>query len=361
MDRGQGRLTVCSRFLHRHFLGLLFATYVAATIAPASGLFVAAQGVRAHAFNRDCHLSAPAMMLGVLLFAAGLGVQGESLRGILRRPLALGLGFLATLIVPIAVVLILAEAMAYWHSPTEARDVILGLAVVAAMPVAGSSAGWTRAADGDAALSLGLILLSTLLSPLTTPLALDAAGALAHVGVDGELARLAGANAAGLFLTAWVVVPIVLGIVCRWLVGGERVDSAGPVIKLSTSLVLLALCYVNASTCLPGAAAEPDWDFLLLVAAAVTLTSGVAFATGFGVARAVGAGPAQRVALVYGVGMANNGAGLSLAAGALSGCPMALLPVVAVNLVQHVIAGVASWRMRISDSEASSSTVESYS
>ena len=50
-------------------------------------------------------------------------------------------------------VLILAEAMAYWHSPTEARDVILGLAVVAAMPVAGSSAGWTRAADGQDGLS----------------------------------------------------------------------------------------------------------------------------------------------------------------------------------------------------------------
>jgi BASS family bile acid:Na+ symporter len=345
MERGQNRLTTCSHFLHRHFVGLLLAAYVVATVAPAGGVWVAAHGLPVHAFARDLHLSAPAMMLGFLLFAAGLGVKGESLRGILRRPLALGIGFLATLSIPIAMVLILAEGMALWHSPAEARDVILGLTIVAAMPVAGSSAGWTRAADGDAALSLGLILLSTFLSPLTTPLVLGTAGALAPGGAGDELARLAGASDAGLFLMAWVVLPVAMGIVCRRLVGGERIDGAGPMMKLITSLVLLALCYVNASSCLPGAAAAPDWDFLLFMLAAVTLTSAAAFATGFGVAKAVGAGPAQRSALVYGVGMANNGAGLSLAAGALSEYPMALLPVVAINLVQHLIAGLASRRM----------------
>lgn len=37
--------------------------------------------------------------------------------------------------------------------------------------------------------------------------------------------------------------------------------------------------------------------------------------------------------------MANNGTGLALAAGSLAGCPMALLPVAAVNLLEHMAAG----------------------
>ena len=345
MDSNHGRLATCSHLLHRHFLGLLLAVYAIATIEPFGGQWVSALGTHTQAFGREWHFSATAAMLGFLLFAAGLGVRGESLRGILRRPTALGIGLLATLTIPVAMVIVLAQLMTMWHSPTEAHDVVLGLAVVAAMPVAGSSAGWTRAADGDAALSLGLILLSTLLSPLTTPLAFGAAGAFNPGGASDELGRLAGAGGAGLFLVAWVVAPIVLGIICRWVVGGRRVDALGSAVKLMTSIVLLTLCYVNASGCLPGAVADPDWDFLVLVLAAVILTSGTAFASGFGVAWAVGAGPAQKAALVYGVGMANNGAGLSLASGALTACPMALLPLVAVNLVQHLIAAVANWRM----------------
>jgi BASS family bile acid:Na+ symporter len=49
--------------------------------------------------------------------------------------------------------------------------------------------------------------------------------------------------------------------------------------------------------------------------------------------------------------MANNGAGLALAAGSLAAFPMALLPVVAVNLLQHLAAGVASSRLERSKLE----------
>ena len=44
--------------------------------------------------------------------------------------------------------------------------------------------------------------------------------------------------------------------------------------------------------------------------------------------------------------MADNRATLALAAIVLAGCPMALLPVVAVNLVQHLAAGWADARLR---------------
>jgi BASS family bile acid:Na+ symporter len=285
-------------------------------------------------------------MLALLLFAAGLAVKGHHLRGVFRRPAALSLGLLASVVVPVLVLLAAAPLLALWPDAAEARDVLVGLAVVAAMPVAGSSAGWARAADGDCALALGLVLVSTLLSPLTTPLALAAAARVAPGDAADALGGLGGAGGASVFLAGWVIVPMVLGLLVRWAVGGARADAAAAPVRVVTSAVLLALCYANASACLPAALGTPDWDFLGLVLGAAGLMCGAAFAVGFGAARCVRADPPGRAALVFGVGMANNGAGLALAAGALTGCPMALVPIVAVNLVQHLGAGWADARLR---------------
>jgi BASS family bile acid:Na+ symporter len=331
-----------SGFLHQNFLWLLVGSYALAGVAPAAGRWLTGLAGTGSLFGHAVRVSVPAAMLGVLLFAAGFAVKGEHLRGVFRRPSALLLGLVASIAVPVLVLLAAAPLLALWHDPAEARDVLVGLAVVAAMPVAGSSAGWSRAADGDCALSLGLVLLSTLLSPLTTPLAFGIAAQFVPGDAGGVLSGLAGDGGAGVFVVAWVVLPTAVGLAARWVVGGARADAAGPWVKRVTAVVLLVLCYANASACLPGVVADPDWDCLVLVTVAAGLMCVTAFAAGFGVARTVRADPARRAALVFGVGMANNGAGLALAAGALAGCPMALLPVVAVNLVQHLAAGWAN-------------------
>jgi BASS family bile acid:Na+ symporter len=338
MDARHGRLAAVNHILHRHFLWLLLAAYALAAVAPDVGRAVG----RTAADVAGARVPAPAAMLGFLLFAAGFGVRAEHLRGVARRPAALGAGFLAGVVVPVVVVAAFAPVLTHWHDPAEATAVLAGLAVVAAMPVAGSSAGWSRAADGDPALSVGLVVASTLLSPVTTPLALRAAAA---AGAGEEVGRLAGAGGAGAFLAGCVVLPVALGLAARWAVGGKRADAAGPALKGASSVVLLALCYTNAAGCLPAVVANPDWDFLALAVVAAGVLSGAAFAAGFGVARAVRADPPGRAALVFGVGMANNGAGLSLAAGGLAAFPAALLPVVAANLVQHLLAGLAGRRL----------------
>jgi BASS family bile acid:Na+ symporter len=332
--------------LHHNFLWLLIGAYALAGIVPSAGRWLASLATTNQLFGSEFRASAPAVMLGVLLFAAGLAVKGEHLSGVFRRPTTLILGLGATIVVPVLVLLAAAPLLALWHDPAEARDVLVGLAVVAAMPVAGSSAGWARAADGDCALSLGLVLLSTVMSPLTTPLALGAAALVAPGDASTALSGLSGAGGAAVFLANWVILPMALGLGVRWIIGGRRADALGAPVKVITSLVLLVLCYSNASACLPTALATPDWDFLALVVSAAALMCAIAFATGFAAARCVRADPARRAALVFGVGMANNGAGLAMAAGALAGFPMALLPIVAVNLVQHLGAGWADAHLR---------------
>jgi BASS family bile acid:Na+ symporter len=48
------------------------------------------------------------------------------------------------------------------------------MVLVASMPIAGSSTAWAQNAKGNLTVSLGLFLLSTTLSPVTTPLLLRA-------------------------------------------------------------------------------------------------------------------------------------------------------------------------------------------
>src|SRR5262249_29208169 len=123
--------------------------------------------------------SLPVIMLACLLFNAGLVVNTAQLGGPVRRPRTLAAGLSANILFPILFILSVAWWMRRWHNFDEAQNVLVGLALVASMPIAGSSTAWSQNSDGDMALSLGLVLGSTFLSPLVTPMALHAVGFVA--------------------------------------------------------------------------------------------------------------------------------------------------------------------------------------
>src|SRR5262249_8179969 len=156
---------------------LLVAAYAAAALAPGPGLWVRNVGFGAvGALGETAAVSLPSVMLALLLFNAGLGVRPDHLRRLARNPLILAAGLLANLSVPLLFPLGASQTLRVWHNPDEVQCILVGLALIASMPVAGSSTAWSQNADGDLVLSLGLVLLSTCLSPLTTPAVLHAAG-----------------------------------------------------------------------------------------------------------------------------------------------------------------------------------------
>lgn len=324
-------------FVHRHFLGLLAGAYLLAAVWPAAG--TAVRHATLFEIGAGTGVSLPVVLLGFLLFNAGLAADVGELGGVVRRPAALLAGVAATVAVPLAVVAGLAAALTGWHDPEEVRCLVAGLGVVAAMPVAGSSAAWSQHAGGSSALSLGLVVASTLLSPVTTPLALavvcPAAAGGAAPGGSGTVT----------FLLVGVVLPSLAGMLVRRLVGGPAVARWQPRLKLAGAVTLLVLCYANATASLPSVVASPDWDYLALVVAAAVVLCGSGFAAGWAVAGLVGAGGPQGRSLVFGLGMTNNGTGLVLAGAALSGVPAAVLPVLTYNLVQHLFAGAVSRRL----------------
>ena len=281
--------------LHRHLLALIVLSYALAAVCPGPGTWL--RDVRiagAAAGGGRLAVSVPALLLSFLLFHAGLRVQFERIREITRRPTVLFVGLFANLAVPLAYIVMILPFLSAWHNADEAGTVVLGLALVAAMPVAGSSTGWAQHSSGDMALSLGLVLMSTLLSPLTTPAAFRLLGAAAPGRLAEELHRLASRDA-GSFLTFWVLVPSVAGILIAAFMGHARAAAVDRRLKPVGPVVLLVLCYSNASACLPQALGTPDWDFLAVTLAFVVGLCLLTFTAGHLLGRLLGAGREERL------------------------------------------------------------------
>jgi BASS family bile acid:Na+ symporter len=152
------------------------------------------------------------------------------------------------------------------------------------------------------------------------------------------------ASGTGWFLLLSVIVPSALGILCNRGVGPHLIQVRS-YLKLANSAVLLLLNYSNAAVSLPQAVADPDPDFLAVTLTITFLLCAVSFAAGWAISQARKTGLPERVSLMFGLGMNNNGTGLVLASMSLADHPRVLLPIIFYNLVQHLGAGVVDFVM----------------
>jgi BASS family bile acid:Na+ symporter len=293
-------------------------------------------------FNAQTKITLPMLLLAVLLLNAGSGAQVSQLRHLLKGPRLVVAGLTANLLIPILFLFAVTRAMHFWHNPEEMQILLVGLALVASMPIAGSSTAWSQNANGNMALSLGLVVLSTLLCPLTTPVVLHWAGWMAQGEYAQGLHELA-THSAGTILVGCVLLPSLVGIMIQRAVGEIRMESAQPVFKMINAASLLLLNYSNAAISLPQAVADPDWDFLAAILGSVGGMCALGFAGGWWVARLLQADQGQRTSLMFGLGLTNNGTGLVLASMVLAGHTRIMLPVILYNLIQHLVAGIVDW------------------
>jgi BASS family bile acid:Na+ symporter len=342
----EGLVARAAEFLHHRLLVLLLASYALAALLPGPGLWLREVSFGTLTLGGEgTRLTLPMALLALLLFNAGVGVHAAQLRQLLRTPGALLAGLAANLFVPVLYILALSWGLYGWVEPAGLQQVLIGLTLVASMPVAGSSAAWSQNANGNLALSLGLVLGSTFLSPLSTPAVLALVGSLARDLQADALAALT-ASGTGAFLALFVLLPSVVGLLTRRLVGEGPAARAKPALKLLNSVVLLVLNYANAAVSLPAVVAAPDWGFLTVALVVVLGLCVGAFASGWVVARLLGAPDDQRTALMFGLGMNNNGTGLVLASVVLGHLPAVMLPLILYTLVQHIVAGCANYLTR---------------
>jgi BASS family bile acid:Na+ symporter len=334
-----------SGFLHHHFLKLLILSYLVAAFLPAPGLWLRERSLGDWRMGpKTIHFLLPSLLLSGLLFNAGLGLKVEQVLRIGRSPAVLVAGLAVNTLVPLLFIAAVAAGMSGWHDRSEVQCILLGLALVASMPVAGSSTSWTQNTNGDLALGLGLVLGSTLLSPFMAPLSLELMSRVTEGEYRGLLLSLGGAGT-GYFLAAFVLCPTILGLLVRQLIANDRWQKLMPAVKSLNTSILLTLCYSNAAVSLPEVVINPDWDFLAATCGIVIVMCVLGFAAGALVSKICRSPGEQRTALMFGLGMNNNGTALVIASLTFAGYPRVLLPVIFYNLVQHLIAGFVA-RMR---------------
>lgn len=152
-----------SHAVHQHFIWWLIGSYAIASLFPGFGLWIRSVSLGdITVFQETTRITLPMLMLSFLLFNGGLGVQTSQLRHLIRSPLVLITGLGANLFLPVAFIFGVTQTMSFWHNPEEVQNLLVGLALVASMPIAGSSTAWAQNANGDLGLSLGLVLGSTI-------------------------------------------------------------------------------------------------------------------------------------------------------------------------------------------------------
>lgn len=340
MSASPSRVAQISHFIHEHFIKLLLACYLIAAVLPVPGLAIRdGSAGTVKLLGEVVKLSCPLLMLSFLLFNAGFGIKASQLKGLKEHPATLIGGMAVNILAPILFILTLYPLTKGWHSQDEIQNILVGLSLIASMPIAGSSTAWSQNANGNLALSVGLVLLSTLLSPIATPLALHTVSFLTTGDYAEDLKEIA-TSGTKLFLTICVIAPVILGLIGRKLLGETRVAAIAPVLKLCNSIVLLTLIYSNSAISLPQVLKNPDWDFLLLILLITGTLCASMFATGYWLSKLCKVNDADRTSLMFALGMSNNGTGLVLAATALSDHPDVLLAIIAYNLIQHLVAGL---------------------
>jgi BASS family bile acid:Na+ symporter len=339
MENRTPTLLALSQFIHHHLLWFLIGAYTFAAVFPAAGLWIRNVNLGEVAvFQTTIHVSLLLLLLATLMFNAGLGVKTSHLTSLWQKSRVMVAGLAANLAIPMLYIFGVTLVMRLWYEPDEAQHILVGLALVAAMPIAGASTAWAQNSNGNLALSLGLVLASTVLSPLITPVALQVFGEMASEEYEAVLQNLA-AYGSGTFLSLWIVLPSMLGLAVRFAVPEARLTAMMPFIKLSNAVVLLLLNYSNGSVSLPQAVADRDVDFLAVTLGITTGLCLTAFASGYGLSRLFKVDQADRVSLMYGLGMNNNGTGLVLASLALGSYPRVMVPIILYNVVQHLVAG----------------------
>jgi len=255
------------------------------------------------------------LFLGIIMFGMGMTLTADDFKAILMKPGAVIIGVLSQYtVMPLAALLIVTA----FNLPPE---IAVGVILVGTCPGGTASNVITYLSRGDVALSVSMTTVSTLLSPLITP--------LFTLWLAGRWIPVA---AGGMFLSILkiVLLPVVLGILLNHFFREQiqRLVRVLPLVSVIAIVVIVGgIIGINAERMLTGAA---------ILVAVVILHNFIGLMTGYSIGRSLQLDEHRRRTLSIEVGMQNSGLALTLAL--LHFTPAAALPA-ALFSVWHNVSG----------------------
>ncbi|MEV3856467.1 sodium-dependent transporter [Streptomyces sp. NPDC050095] len=326
-----------THLLRRHLGWAVCLAYLTALLLPGPGVWLRHPHLVPLGPGRHLSLHTAASLLSLVLFSAGLQVPVRSLARLLRRPGVVLTGVALHLAAPLLIIPPLVFLMRGTPDADGGSGLVTAMILIVAMPVAAGATVWTGKGQGDQPTTVGLVLASTLVSPLTIPLTVRVLAPLLGGGYADTLAAAGRTLHGGFALTA-VVLPCAAGLLCRCLLPGRWAEGLAVRVAPAALVGSLLLTYVNASGALGSFVAHPR---PLLCAAAVTvaaLVCALSFALGRFTARVLHLDAPVASSLTLACGMNNSSASAVLLTTALPDKPHLLLPVLAYGLLQKTAA-----------------------
>lgn len=321
--------------MRHNLLWLLVGCYGLAAVWP--GLGVALRGWNG-AVARFGHVPLSSLvLLATLLFVGALLTDFEQTRYAARHPIALVSSLAAVWVGPALLVLVVGQCLPSVVAGHPTAGLMVSFALVASMPVANSSVGWTHSAGGNLGLALALVVVTILLSPWITPGLLALLGA--SLGRNQASCEELVHQFSGFFFIVWVLLPTLAGLALRQVLSVEQLEAKRSPLALVSAAALLTLNYTNSVLALPKAGNLPVPLLLLTTSLAASLAV-IGVALGWALARFFRLRPETRTALMFGLSMKHTGLALILAATALAHDPIAILLIILATLMQHVVAAI---------------------
>jgi predicted Na+-dependent transporter len=268
------------------------------------------------------------LMFAFMTFQNAMATTARELWGVVRRPLPL-LVALAVLLVVMPLVSFGAGRALFGTQP----DVIAGMVIEYCVPMGVTGLMWTQIYNGNRSFALAVVVVSTVLVPLTLPLSLELLlGATVELDVAGMM----------LDLLTMVALPAVAGIACNDLSRGKANARVNPWLAPAAKLMLVVILVVN-STHISSAMRHLTWS-LVAIAAVMACLGALGYALGYVAGRLLGLGVGDCLTMGITTGARNITSGAVLAAAYFPDATM--FPVIMGTLFQHVIAGLFGWAVR---------------
>ncbi|WP_086809219.1 sodium-dependent transporter [Streptomyces reticuliscabiei] len=323
-----------THWLRRRLGRAVALAYLAAVLLPGPGRWLRHTHTLA---GTGLPLHMAPLLLSLVLFSAGLQVPVRALGQLLRRPRALLAGLILHLAAPLLIIPLVALLLRRSPDADGGSGLVTAMILIVAMPVAAGATVWTGKGHGDQPTMVGLVLASTLVSPLTIPVTVGALAPLLSGGYPDALGPVRDTMNSGFAFTQ-VVLPCAAGLMCRLVLPARLLEGA---VRWTVPVALagsVVLTYMNASGALGAFLAHPRPLLLIAAPVVAAVVCALSFAVGRLAARVLRLDAPAASSLTLACGMNNSSASAVLITTTLPDKPHLLLPVLAYGLLQKTAA-----------------------
>lgn len=262
------------------------------------------------------------VIIGIIMFSMGLTLTKQDFYILAQRPFDICIGALAQYLIMPFLAFALTKAL-------QLPDAIaLGLILVGCCPGGVSSNIMSYLCGGDVAFSVGMTTVSTLLSPVATPLMVSLLASGTRIDIQGIPMFIS--------IIETVILPVGIGFLLNYFFGKKNLFKE--LQKIMPGIAVLGLACVVG-----GVIASQGTHFFqsgIVIFAAVLLHNGLGYLLGYGAGKVTGMNYAKRKTIAIEVGMQNAGLATNLAttSAQFAAAPEAAI-ICAVSCVWHSISG----------------------